>query len=295
MDSILHQTYPLLELIVQDDCSTDNTCVIIQEYAAQYPFIQLYRNEEQLGINQNFLSAMQRAHGDFIALSDQDDIWMADKLEQQIKCIGQHDICASSYYEDAVHTDRMEKIKRPHLSLERRFFENDIPGHTMLVRKSLLETIQLPAPIFYDHWLVMCANFRNGITVVLQPLNWHRPHDSAATHFVSISHHHSNIFVPYINGFTRWIKLHRTTRWHELYHTFEEQMASNQQFDVLLKISILMQKKGLINLVRLSWLFTKHRKLFYPNSSKGLRSCIRAFFFPLMHAYYHYAEFTSWN
>ena len=295
LDSILKQTYPILELIVQDDGSTDNTCAIIQEYAEKYPFIKLYKNEKQLGINQNFFSVLQRVQSDFIAISDQDDIWMVDKLEKQMECIGQHDICASAYYIDFVHTDKMERITRPHFSTERRFFENDIPGHTMLIRKSLLETVPLPAPIFYDHWLAVCANLHHGITVVDKPLNWHRPHRNAATHSVSEMHHHNNMFVPYIKGLTRWHELHKTTRWSNYHQYIEQQTADIQKFVVVHKMSILMQKKNILSLFRLSCLFAKHRKCLYPHSSKGLRACFRAFSFPLMHAYYHYAEFVSWD
>ena len=49
LDSILAQTYPIQELIVQDDCSTDATLAILQEYEAKVPFIQVIENTHNLG------------------------------------------------------------------------------------------------------------------------------------------------------------------------------------------------------------------------------------------------------
>ena len=54
LDSIINQTYPIFELIIQDDCSTDETVEIIREYAGRYENIHLFQNEKSLGINRNF-------------------------------------------------------------------------------------------------------------------------------------------------------------------------------------------------------------------------------------------------
>ena len=74
LDTLLTQTYPLHEIIVQDDGSSDNTWRILSEYAASHPFIHIFHNEGEHGYNGNFFSAMQRATGDYIAICDQDDL-----------------------------------------------------------------------------------------------------------------------------------------------------------------------------------------------------------------------------
>ncbi len=94
LDSIVKQTYPIYELIIQDDCSTDATTVIIEEYKERFPFIKFTKNDTNKGINFNFFSAINRATGDYIAISDQDDIWELDKIEKQINRIGNHLFCA---------------------------------------------------------------------------------------------------------------------------------------------------------------------------------------------------------
>ena len=49
LDSIVQQSYPIHELLIQDDQSTDRTTEIIKEYQARYPFIRLHINEKNLG------------------------------------------------------------------------------------------------------------------------------------------------------------------------------------------------------------------------------------------------------
>jgi glycosyltransferase involved in cell wall biosynthesis len=85
LDSIISQTYPVSEIIVQDDCSTDETLVILSEYD---PYIKLFKNKENKGYNENFRSALYKASGDLIAISDQDDLWAKDKIEKLVTNIG---------------------------------------------------------------------------------------------------------------------------------------------------------------------------------------------------------------
>lgn len=94
MDSILAQDYPLHEIIVQDDRSTDDTWDILQTYAKAHPgLFKLFRNDEQLGFNRNFHTALLRATGQYVAISDQDDIWFPQKISKQVAAIGNADLC----------------------------------------------------------------------------------------------------------------------------------------------------------------------------------------------------------
>ena len=69
LDSILAQSYPVYEIIIQDDCSTDGTTDIVRQYMEKYPFIKLFVNEQNVGYNENFRLAAMHATGDFVALS----------------------------------------------------------------------------------------------------------------------------------------------------------------------------------------------------------------------------------
>lgn len=93
LDTIINQTYPIYEIIVQDDGSTDETINILESYKERYPIVKLYKNVDGRGVNTNFFSALKRATGDYIAISDQDDIWELDKIEKQITFIGESWLC----------------------------------------------------------------------------------------------------------------------------------------------------------------------------------------------------------
>ena len=87
--SLLNQTYSPIEIIIQDDLSTDNTLEIIHDYQERYPnIIHSFQNSRRLGYNQNFLTAYQKANGYYIASADQDDIWETNKIEILVREIG---------------------------------------------------------------------------------------------------------------------------------------------------------------------------------------------------------------
>ncbi len=82
LQSYLHQTKLPDELIVSDDCSTDGTIAILNEFKRTAPFpVFVYRNASRMNYNENFLACVQKCSGDIIALSDQDDVWLRSKLQ----------------------------------------------------------------------------------------------------------------------------------------------------------------------------------------------------------------------
>jgi len=69
------------ELVVCDDLSTDDTLAILERFRARAPFpVHIVRNDERLGSTKNFEKAIGLCTGDLIATSDQDDVWLPDKL-----------------------------------------------------------------------------------------------------------------------------------------------------------------------------------------------------------------------
>ena len=81
LNSLAEQILSPYELVVCDDGSSDNTLSILEEFQKEAPFpVTIYRNRRRLGFADNFLDAASKCTGDWIAFSDQDDIWFPDKL-----------------------------------------------------------------------------------------------------------------------------------------------------------------------------------------------------------------------
>lgn len=117
VDSILAQTYQNFELIVCDDCSTDSTVRILQENEKQDGRIKVFVNEKNLGFKKNFEKAISLCKGEYIALSDQDDIWLPEHLQVLIENIGDKDLIgADSLLVDENNNEMgmtfLESIKR---------------------------------------------------------------------------------------------------------------------------------------------------------------------------------------
>jgi len=88
LDSIKQQTMLPDELIVCDDCSSDRTLKILQEFKEKVPFsVHIFQNEKNLGSTKNFEKAISLCQGNIIALCDQDDVWKPHKLERLMEAL----------------------------------------------------------------------------------------------------------------------------------------------------------------------------------------------------------------
>ncbi len=82
LDSFASQTRRPDELVVTDDGSSDETVAIVEQFAQDAPFpVEVHRNPERLNYSRNFERAISLCTGDIIFLSDQDDVWFAEKIE----------------------------------------------------------------------------------------------------------------------------------------------------------------------------------------------------------------------
>lgn len=111
IDSVVSQTYQNWELIIIDDCSTDDSISIIMSY--NDPRIRLLKNEKNLGAALSRNYGLREARGKYITFIDSDDIWKNEKLEKQIKFIKDNNyafvycdyrICINGIWENVVRT-----------------------------------------------------------------------------------------------------------------------------------------------------------------------------------------------
>jgi glycosyltransferase involved in cell wall biosynthesis len=91
IESVQSQTYQNWELIIVDDCSTDNTKELVAQFAEKDSRIKYECNPQNSGAAITRNNALRRAKGKWIAFLDSDDLWMPDKLEKQIKFMVKND------------------------------------------------------------------------------------------------------------------------------------------------------------------------------------------------------------
>lgn len=184
LDSIFAQTLAPNEVIIVDDCSTDNTWQFLGECAQRYPQIKLYRNEDNLGVVKTFEVALTLCTGEFVALADQDDYWLPNKLELLMANIGANWLIHSDAYivDDNLNmiSESYSGIKPYHdNSLTMYLMRNNVTGCTVLLHRNLLKLV-LPFPpdvIMHDHYLALCAKFYDRLTYLDFPLLKYRQHN----------------------------------------------------------------------------------------------------------------------
>ena len=100
INSVINQSYSAWELIIVDDCSTDNSCEIIQSFIDSDSRIKLIKQDQNAGAAAARNTGIEHAKGQFIAFLDSDDYWHREKLEKQLKYFEQYDVDVvfSEYY-----------------------------------------------------------------------------------------------------------------------------------------------------------------------------------------------------
>ena len=88
IQSVIDQTYENWELIIVDDCSTDNTDEVVAKFTDKR--IRYFKNEKNSGAALSRNRALREANGEWIAFLDSDDLWNPDKLEHQINFMNKH-------------------------------------------------------------------------------------------------------------------------------------------------------------------------------------------------------------
>jgi glycosyltransferase involved in cell wall biosynthesis len=169
LDSILAQTFTDLELIVVDNLSEDGTREYVSGLAD--PRVRYFRNANHgvIAVNRNY--GIRQAKGRYIAFCDDDDLWRADKLEQQVKLLEQHAevaLCytqAESFLGDRILATRMNR-RQVHAN---HFFQllrgNFFPNSSVLIRREVFEELGVLTEDAslredYEMWLRIAKRYR---------------------------------------------------------------------------------------------------------------------------------------
>lgn len=181
--SILKQDYPVYELIISDDLSTDDTWQKLEHWRKKSTCIKIFRNDVNLGYNKNFEKAIQLATGELIALSDQDDIWLPQKISRLVNTFSNDDTilshCRSVRFEKGRLRFKSASLHNHFAGNDTRklFMFNQINGHNIMFRKELVDKIvPIPVGMMYDWWIAVMASCYGNIASVDEYLVHHRIH-----------------------------------------------------------------------------------------------------------------------
>ncbi len=196
LESIQQQTRTPDELVVCDDCSTDRTLEILQDFAALAAFpVRITQNDDNLGFVANFERAIQLCQGDLIALCDQDDIWYPTRLERSLQEFTAHPE-VGFVFSDADIIDQQDQLTGMRLwtnfgfvgQRKKQMFRGDytvlaknrfVTGATVMFRSRLRQhCLPVGSGWLHDEWLVATAAAIAEVRPIDTPLIRYRQHAS---------------------------------------------------------------------------------------------------------------------
>lgn len=198
LESLFNQTALPDEIVISDDCSSDGTREIIEDFARRSPVpIRLHVNERTLGWRANFMRAASLCSGDLISFCDQDDIWETGKFARVVPAFADPDVVMVFHGFGVIDESGQSKVPAVTGDGEGRMFsalEMDhwamMLGFTMTFRRDLLKfseywymsldrdkaTDESDVPAAHDQWILFLASVMGKIVYLNDPLVRYRLH-----------------------------------------------------------------------------------------------------------------------
>lgn len=195
LESIATQTRPVHHIVISDDRSTDGTWAFLEAWAAQAPMrVTLIRNETQLGLGRNFEQAIKAVDADIIFTSDQDDVWVPDRVALLTQVFDEAPdvllVHTDAILVDAAGRDlgttllgelELSHAERAAIHAGQAFTvycrRNVVTGATVAIRRSLLRlALPFPTGTFHDAWLALLASATGAVRLLELPTIHYRQH-----------------------------------------------------------------------------------------------------------------------
>jgi hypothetical protein len=198
IDSILAQDYKNIRISARDDGSSDNTVAILNQYASRYPdrFRILPSNRGTGNAKFNFLRLIEASTADYICFSDQDDVWLPDKVSktqiemQRLESLWGKDAPLLVFTDLKVVDDKLTITQESfwaHMRIDPGSIDNFalmlvqsvVTGCTAMVNRGLLDlSLQLPEEAsMHDRWVALLASAMGKSGAVKTPTVLYRQHD----------------------------------------------------------------------------------------------------------------------
>lgn len=176
------------ELVISDDGSKDNTINIIKSFNDKR--IKLV-DGPKMGLKQNFNNAIKNTTGDYIFLSDQDDIWLPNKVDKMLEAFEKNNYILIQH--DAIVVDENDNVifesfaehRKVKTGIIKNLIKNSYHGCCIAFRKELKDKI-LPIPdeiYLHDQWIGMIAEVEGKTKFLEQKLMKYRRHSANTSSF----------------------------------------------------------------------------------------------------------------
>ena len=185
LDSILPQLTSEDEIIISDDCSSDDTLTVIRSF--QDTRIRLLEPTSEMGITRNFEACLNASRGDFIFLADQDDVWLPGKVRKMKKALKDYDLVMSDcrLVDDNLYVQRHSfyDLNRSGKGLLKNLIRNSYMGCCMaFTRRTKESALPFPRDIpMHDFWIGLVAELHFRVYFLPEALVLHRRHQSNAS------------------------------------------------------------------------------------------------------------------
>jgi len=310
LNSILCQSYPFYEIIITDDCSSDHTWDILLKYQQRYPNLFFCeRNTRNLGYHVNFIRSLRKASGNFIAISDQDDIWHLDKLEVMVNNIGDKLLLISNSEIIDINKTSIgklyEKLIIADFSLEKLIWENRVYGHACMINRKVVDLIDSSIEFSSHDYIValICSCF-GSVSVIDKELQQWRRHSEASTW----QYQNVNIeFKKKLSGTSKMILAvwglitgnkseiikRGFLKIEGILNSVSSEKGLNSHFGEIRKITILMSRQNFFSYVKATCLCWELRKEMFCYPEKGnLKESIAVFTFVFRWWYDHQSSMS---
>ena len=178
--SILNQLESNDEIIISDDLSSDNTIKEINKF--NDPRIKVFINTSCKGVIKNFENAIKHSSGEYIFLSDQDDIWIENKTSKFLFLLTKYDLVIS---DNTIVNENLEPIKQSFFNhnfsskIFKNIWRNNYIGCCMAFKRDLLNyIIPFPSSIMHDVWIGIIAKYYGSVYYLDEPLILYRRHNN---------------------------------------------------------------------------------------------------------------------
>lgn len=284
INSIINQTYRNLEIVIVDDLSSDNTLQILKEYQQKDSRIKVYHTEKNIGYNKNFEYAFSLTKADYIAISDQDDIWDLAKIETMMNnwptgSLFIYSLSGSFYNDDFKSRKPASPVYYSDINdIHSLVFNSPVHGHACMFKKELLNhCTPFPADIFYDWWISMHAVVIGIVGCLPYTLTWHRVHKkNSSRNLTSIEdkeernkqlRQQSVYFIEtfYRKGIAKEKEMKSLLKYAALLKSMDDKKFSWGMFRYVMK-----NRKLIFHYKRKPFVFLSHLKHAYQMARKGL-------------------------